>query len=297
MSMNTNSFGFFGKVQEVEVKPNEISGQFDGFKSFLWIPVIFTFRMPNSGIEFDVIAIKASLKLKNTGSTVSSITVFTQIHVNVAERKATEQFKFQLERDALELIEMNREGDMHFSIELSFQLLHGARIEIGNFTPRGINGIQIEETFVQPIIPKSIWVEKILEELNYGAFKLIEIPIHYTELLEPYNDIISEFILAEGYYKKQDYDKCIAHCRGALDALHRNLKKIKDKIPSEKNFKWMENIDEATLTYIDELDKANTRIMATTHHPGKSSIFLRNEANSIYLVTLGLVNFVSNIKK
>jgi hypothetical protein len=145
-------------------------------------------------------------------------------------------------------------------------------------------------------IPRSVWVEKLLPQLGYKAFKLIEIPLSHTSLSEAYDDIITEFTKAEMYYKQQDYNKCVSHCRHTMDALTRNLKKIKETVPSESMFKWLKDIDTSTLTWIDDLNKANNAITSKTHHSGQTRDFTKAEADSIYLVTLGLLNLLGHLK-
>ncbi|MBI5539666.1 MAG: hypothetical protein HY951_06375 [Bacteroidia bacterium] len=145
-------------------------------------------------------------------------------------------------------------------------------------------------------IPKSHWVEKILPNLGYQSLKLIEIPLTHKTLKEAYGDIIFEFNKAEGYFNQKDYNKCVAHCRCTLDALTRNLIKIRKQEASETAFKWLKSIDTATYKWIDELNKANTALSGKTHHAGQKRDFSRQEAESIYLVILGLLNFIAHIK-
>ena len=80
-----------------------------------------------------------------------------------------------------------------------------------------------------------------------------------------------------------------------LQAL-RIYKKIKEQVASQAAFKWLENIDTATFNWIDELNKSNAALTSKTHHSGNKRDFTRQEAESIYLVILGLLNFVAHIK-
>lgn len=57
-------------------------------------------------------------------------------------------------------------------------------------------------------------------------------------------------------------------------------------------FKWLKTVDEATLAWIDAVDKSLSAVTSLTHHPGLKREFNRREAESIYLVTLGLLNFI-----
>lgn len=144
----------------------------------------------------------------------------------------------------------------------------------------------------QFIIPKSNWSEKLIRSLGYPGFKLIEIPLKHNIIKEAYNDIINELNLAQDYYKRGDNNKCVQHCRGALDKLNGSLKALKENAKSKSRLGWLEKVDKATLTWIDTMDQSTFAITSGPHHSGLKKEFTRIEAESIYLVTLGSMNFV-----
>lgn len=135
-------------------------------------------------------------------------------------------------------------------------------------------------------------MEKILPTLGVLGFKLIEIRLTHQRLQKAYDNIIAEFTAAEKYFNQGDYNKAVAYCRHTRDDLTRNLKKLKDRVESETAFRWLTTIDEATLLWIHTVDKSLTPITSKTHHSGLKKDFTCREAESIYLVTLGLLNFV-----
>lgn len=79
-----------------------------------------------------------------------------------------------------------------------------------------------------------------------------------------------------------------------MDHLSRNLIKIKNSAESESMFKWLSKIDESTFTWIDDVNRALTSIGSKPHHIGLKREFTRYEAESIYLITLGLMNFIGH---
>ncbi len=293
--MNTNSFSIQSKVQNIEVQPNDIDGSFDGFLSYLRFFVNFKFRQPTPRTEFDVLAITARLLLPRE-VIISKVVVHPNISVS-NDCSMAEWFKFELNQRALEFIEKTRTGDIQFKLELDFQIQLKSLTGI-DASGRSAEGTFVERTYLQPIVPKSIWAEKILKSLGYRSFTLIEIPLHHSLLEEAYEGIVAEFKEAEQYFLKQDYNKTIAHCRSTMDALTRNLTKIKKNEPSETKFKWFESTSETTLAYIDGLNKGNAAIGSKTHHAVSSNRnFTRIDAESIYLVTLGLLHFVNGVKE
>lgn len=295
--MEKASFLLFSKVQEISISLDQITGSNDGLRSFLNVFISFTFRKPATEIVFDIISISAKLKFQNPNVLLSEKDVLAGYSVNKEEYRTGEWFNFVLDYNAISSIEKHRNDDVLFNIELTMLALMKTEVNFQNGRViRGADGLMKETTKIHFSIPKSIWVEKILMNLGFQNLKLIEIPLTHKTLKEAYTDIIFEFNKAESYFNQKDYNKCVAHCRHTLDTLTRNLKKIKDQVPSETSFKWLESIDSATFNWIDELNKSNTALSSKTHHSGQKRDFSRQEAESIYLVILGLLNFIAYIK-
>lgn len=296
--MNSSSFTILNKVQEITIIPSEITGSYDGLNSYLCIPVNFIFRIPNINLNFDIITITGTLKTQQPTSALCERIENIGYTVTQSEIKYSQLFNFKLGNREIDFFEKNRTGDATFLIEFGI-VIHIK--DILGIEPKGQYirssiGFQVEKSKIHISVPKSIWVEQILKQLGHQSFILIEVPLNHKTLKEAYDNIVSEFILAEDYFKNQDYNKCIAHCRSTLDALTRNLKKIRDNTESETSFKWLKDIDDVTLNWIDKVNKAESAITAKTHHSGLNRDFKRYEAESIYLVTLGLVNFIAHIK-
>lgn len=279
------------KSQDISIQTELIKGTTDGLRSVLHVFVEFTVRRPYKATSIDLVTIDACLRLYNPGQLLSRIVVPASIHAVNEEWTQGTWLEFVLDEAALTAIEKNRTDDIRFNLELilSFWIV-SPNYPSGGFQNSATGAIQIT-------IPRSVWVEKILSQLGYRSFKLVEVPLHHEALLEAYDDIISEFNKAEKYFKHPDYNKCVAHCRHALDKLTRNLKKLKTISDTETGFKWLKAIDESTLEWIDELNKASSGITSKSHHSGQKRDFTRAEAESIYLITLGLLNYVGHIAK
>jgi hypothetical protein len=289
--MHKTSLVVDSKSQDISIQTELIKGTTDGLRSSLHIFVEFTVRRPYKATSIDLVTIDASLRLYNPGQLLSRIIVAASIHGVNEEWKQGAWLEFVLDEAALNAIEKHRTDDIRFNLELilSFWIV-SPNYPNGGFQNGATGAIQIT-------IPRSVWVEKILSQLGYRSFRLVEIPLHHESLLEAYDDIISEFNKAEKYFKHPDYNKCVAHCRHALDKLTRNLKKIKEISDTETGFKWLKAIDESTLEWIDKMDKACSGITSKANHGGQKRDFTRAEAESIYLVTVGLLNYIGNIAK
>ncbi|MBA2612936.1 MAG: hypothetical protein H0U95_13265 [Bacteroidetes bacterium] len=294
---NSTSFNIFTKSQEIYIKPDNIKTRFDGLRSFLEVIVSYTFRKPNEYDIFDVMSVNAKLKLQTPSILLSELTILSHITVDSVEYTSSDKFSFVLDDKALFAIEKYRSGDANFSIEFSLGLTLKTELKISGHLVKSIRNQTIERASLSLNIPKSIWVEELLSNIGHKNLKLVEIPLNHKLLKEAYDDIIFEFNKAEKYFNDSDFDKCVAHCRSTLDALTRNLIKIKKEIPSETAFKWLENIGKSTYTWIDELNKSSQTLGSKPHHAGHKDEYTRQEAESIYLVTLGLLNFVGHIDK
>lgn len=296
--MNKSSFDIFSKVQDVSVNPENITGTFDGLRSFLNVFISVVYRPPSKELSIDVIAMSAKLKLQHPGTLLSEVVLPVGQSIPREEYSTGEWFNFVLDEPAMHTIEKSRTGDIQFIIELT--VVTNLKSHFNSSSQKIIKSLdQVHKgsTRLSLVIPRSVWVEKILPGTGFKNLKLIEIPVTHRSLKEAYQDIVFEFNKAEEYFNQQDYNKCIAHCRHTLDALTRNLKKIKEQQPSETAFKWLEKIDNATFSWIDELNKSNAALTSKTHHSGHKRDFSKHEAESVYLVTLGLLNFIGHMNR
>jgi len=296
--MYTSSFDIYSKVQTIEVKPNEIEGEFDGLNSFIAIFLYFTYRFPNEETILDIISASAKLKLQSPAVELSECNVQIGLTIPRKEYDQGEWFRFKVSKEALRIVENRRKGDLSLHIELfvtcaTKKLVNSLQGKVIAIPDR----MHKEKSDLHFTIPRSVWIESILNNTGFQTLRLFEIPVDHKLIKEVYKDIIFEFDQAEEYYIKQDYNKCIAHCRNVLDALHRNLKKLKAGIESETAFQWLKTIDNSTIDWIDSMDKANSSISSKAHHSGHKEQFSRQQAEAVYLTVLGLINYVGHIKQ
>jgi hypothetical protein len=296
--MAETTFAISNMSQTVGISVKDISASNDHLFIYLHIPVSFTFRALNDDVAFDVLAIHGKLMYSNPAQLLSEAVLPYATSVQTRESIRGGSIKFTLSRNAFHFIEKNRKGNMALYLELI--LTTAVKSSISQFTGKRTyvtDYIQNETVQVNFEVPRSDWAEKILKQSGFRNLTMIEIPLSHDKLLEAYDDIIFEFKKAEEYFNTQDYNKCVAHCHNTLDGLTRNLTKIKKNLPSETGFKWLETIDQETLSWIDKLDQRTSALASKSHHSGHKTDFVRPEAESIYLVTLGLLNYVGHIVK
>jgi hypothetical protein len=205
-----------------------------------------------------------------------------------AESKSGYQIRFNINKPALHYIEKQRHDDIPFKLEVDIHTIVWNSGRVRDYT-------ETIPVSLQFVIPQSVWTNNLLPALGFRHFKLIEVPVLHDLLKEPYDHVISEFNKAELYFKKHDYNTCVGHCRSTMEILNQQLKLIKDQTKSGTAFKWFQSVDQATLDWIEAVFKANQAITSKAHHPGDHNDFDRHQAESIYLVVLGLMNFVGHL--
>ncbi len=299
--MNTGSLTIYEKVQEMKIIPREIVAENDTLNSFLKIPIHFTFNQPFKD-HFNIPSITATLLLNNVELSQADEYVGFSIEKNVEDAisKDNHVFKFRFSERTIDFIEKNRNGDIKFRISIAGIIFYkGIHITAKIQTPkqiRSLDGTMRINNYFDFEIPQSQWVKSILPNLNYQNFKLIEVPLNHRKLKEAYEGIVKEFSKADEYFKSQNYNECVGGCRKTMEKLKNALVQIKKISESSSNFEWLSDINYSTFRWIDEMNKANSAITSKPHHAGFDKEFTRNEAESIYLVTLGLLNFVGSLK-
>lgn len=295
--MGKGSFEILSKVQDVEVKEQEIIASSDALNSYLTIPVNVKFRLPQSNMSIDFLGCESTLLFGENQMLCSQFnknigyTYFDDSNFRI-------DLKFNLTKDVISQIEKLRHSSLRFTIKMKFLIALKNKIVLNSdVTLWSSNYLQNQDSQIEIEIPKSTWVESLMLNLGYNNIRLIEIPKTHNQLTDEYQKIKKEFDTAEDYFNKKDYNKCISHCRNVLDALNRNLKKNKNEKPLEPTFGWLKSISQSSYTWIDSVCSATHVLASKTHHPGDYENFTRQEAESIFLVVLGLINFIAHAKK
>lgn len=291
------SFQIGTLVQDGFVKLENVQTTTDGLRAFMTIYLDFQLRKSRDADNTTAInffSIQANLLLLHGNVLLSTTTQPCSFKLFEEDVDTGASLRFMLDDAAIFAIQKFRNGeDVHLKIEYTVSALVKDAFEpIDKTIVWSAENVRYFQGQTQFIIPKSNWSEKLIRGLGHPGFKLIEIPLKHNIIKEAYSDIIDEFNQAQDYYKKGDNNKCVQHCRGALDKLNSSLKDLKNSAKSKSRLGWLEKIDEATRTWIDTMNLSTFAITSGPHHAGLKKEFTRVEAESIYLVTLGLMNFV-----
>jgi len=285
--MNTANFSIGAQNQTVSINTELISGSHDELFAYLSLPVSFTLQSAeNTG--FHLLPLNAQLLFQNPTQLLSE-TISTSGTTVGRTGNPSFVLQFKLDPRVMHFIEKKRVGDIKILLTLNVHTLF--------YRVSGSQGhIQSDEAKINFTLPRSVWIEKLLPALGFRNLKLIEIPLTHDILKEAYAHIISEFNKAEQYFNDKDYNKCVAHCRNTMDELKRELKLIKDNVESKSNFDWLKSINDHTRDWIDKVNRSTQAIASKAHHAGQTSSFTRHEAESIYVVVLGLMNYIGHLQ-
>jgi hypothetical protein len=145
-------------------------------------------------------------------------------------------------------------------------------------------------------ITQSQWINKILPKLGYKQYRLIELPSFSNIIPESYKISISELETASMYFKNNDWDKVVSHCRSAIDPIKNEIQNLKATINSDSEFKWFRTLNDKTFDWLEICISSTYSLSSKTHHSISMGHFTRMEAQIILMITTSLVAYAGQLK-
>lgn len=297
--MATGSIYFLGGNPEFAIPHDEVIGHGGSNGPTLLLPIKLDFsRLGNNRnpapVRIEIICLKGSLYATEQRVKLPENTNLLS-HSILNESSFRTQFQFLLTNEIVNKIEKHRNGDLNFTLELSFQAsiykeLPGTATQ--SLSNLYVSGIENGSGTIQFQISQSHWIKKVLPGLGYGAIRLIEMPGQNEILGEDYKKTLDELEAAKIYFVNGDYDKAVAHCRVAIEPFKKRLQDLKEHINSGSEFDWIKSISTYTAEWLDQLLKASYGLTSKTHHPPSLGHFSRKEAESILMITTGIVYYI-----
>lgn len=300
-------FGIYsGSDNKIRLDPITIMGEGGPQYPRLMVPIymdlVLTTTHENIKKPLLILSASSSLFLANNLKIANSVQDFSPEYV-LYDREYTRQhnFEFPLDHYRIEKIEENRRGDLGLRLDIKFifgeyeSILaqeKGKNRPVKKYFITHFNDRTVQLKFE---IPQSHWVGKVLPRFGYGQFKILEIPVINEIDSEAFLESFEELKHAEKYYITGEYDKAVEHCRTALEPIKKELPKIKELISSESKFEWIKEISNGTLEWLDKIDKKTRAITSKPHHLPSIGHFSRYEAESIILITISLINYISKL--
>ncbi|TGK01631.1 hypothetical protein EHO58_17945 [Leptospira selangorensis] len=229
---------------------------------------------------------------------ISEVDKFSKLHTFDFSLKYTSNFdcNFKIPNSIFEKIESNRKDDVNFSIDFVFHANKKRKIVgIDNQTFEVIEATQnLLTANLHFNIPKSFWIEKILNNSTLQKIALVEIPISSFSDLEYFTQAINELNEANKYYLLGDYDKSVGHCRSLLESLQKEKDKLLKYSDSDSNKKAFIDANALTFDWLDKTSKTIKSITNKPHHSPSVGHFGREEGYSILLIVMALIKFWSS---
>ncbi len=203
---------------------------------------------------------------------------------------------FILSNSALEHIEATRKNDIQINLDIVLHVRkkikikndHGSELEASDSTHHLAFG------YLNFTIPKSFWIENIINNSTLQKIALVEIPIGSIPDIDFFIETIGELKEAQSYYLQGDYDKSVAHCRSLLESLLKEKNQLLSFSESDSNKKAFIDANKLTFEWLDNTRKAIKAITNKPHHSPSMGHFGREESYSIMLICSAILKFWSS---
>ena len=253
--------------------------------------------------HFAILNVQCGLFLQDPSLKIAdAINNFSPNKVHFVGHSTTYEVEFPLDQYRIERIEEKRKDDLNITV--SFHLITSLCM------PQVIqrNDRQVTEEFLTTDfdstsvrlsldVPKSHWIEKVLPSLGYGEVRIVEIPLAEGIVARESPKSLDEFMHAQEYFDKGDYDKAVEHCRTAIEPIREILHRLKGMIESNTEYDWVKEIGEATCDWLDKIYKKTRNLTSKPHHLPSVGHFSRYDAEAILLVTTALIAYVGKLSK
>jgi len=202
----------------------------------------------------------------------------------------------------LKRLEEKRKGDMH--LEFQFTMLMGKHatflIKSDSFNDNVASFHKIQSTLILTV-PKSNWVENVLNNTGFHEIKLIEVPIPKKIIPQDvFQKALLELDRANKYYYDGDYNKASLHCRMAIETIPESLPydtKEDRRGYSKRLGKFMEQylnqtIPEDKRKLIHDILNGIYSICSEPGHPSQEVPITRNEAEFYIIICSAFLAYV-----
>lgn len=287
-------------AQPFKIDPTEITANGDKTNPYLNIPIRLTLKPINNKrpdmVCYFLTNIEANIICNGFRHKTSEILKVCNIEVT-DETQETVTLLFPLDPARINLIESSRKENLNIVLNIRFH--YGICVPIISQSSSKeyiIGSYGSDYKHINFEIPQSNWVKTILPGLGFQSFRLIELPEYSNLIPEEYKLSLGELAEAEKYYRNGDYDKVVSHCRAALDPFKGKMKEMREYIKSKSEFEWIDSSATATYTWLSALYFDSINFASKTHHPPSMGHFDRSDAESIYLVTVGILSYIGKLK-
>jgi len=189
---------------------------------------------------YNIFAHEAELKLTNVHKVLATSIGFESFEIEPKSERVIEPI-FELDYRKLDFIEENRSGDISFIINLNLIGIYRYKKDgyenILEAFQRGIQTFEVRvsspEHHNEIVIAQSEWI-KILEKLDYGKIKIIELSIPVISPSRLFNRAVKHFENAKRNFEEGKYPEVLTSCIHVIEELDK-LINLNEKPKAKKH--------------------------------------------------------------
>ncbi len=299
--MNKRAFDILSVAQEFWVLNDSAIAHGDSISPYFRVPMHLKLTPPNNRVEFILTDIEATLLFPGFTEETSRTHKICNIDVFLSQggMQTTVYLEFRLDQNKIAIIEKNRKGPARFSLNMLFRwgiYTFSGTTDTKPWNKRFVSQYDAHYDSIFSIEINPIkWGTEILPILGNQPFRLIEIPSENNLIPRGYEKSLKELDAAKTFYQQGYYDTAVAHCRTALDPFKDVIKDLVKNIPNEKERNWLETMTTETHLWLNKITKATKSLASETHHQPSFGHFDRNEAELIYIITVGIIGYIGRV--
>lgn len=290
---------FIIKNTQQENEINTPTAKTNGNGPVLTIPISISLKNIEEKPQTKFVLNYVSATLRIVGLSNSDLTITLPLSMDIDNcSQSLYYFEFSLSKSLINKIEEQRKSDAFFELKLDYHLSHYLYLQNAGqpnaciFLKAARSTSELKFTIAQ-----SDWVKNFLPNFGYQACEILELPLKSNISPNIFPKATTEFQAGFKYFTNGDYDKAVSQCRIAIEPIKNDLPKISQRIQSKSESDWYKKFLEASISYLETTIGATYSFSSKAHHNPSIGHFNRKTAESILLITGGLLNFAAQISE
>lgn len=236
----------------------------------------------------EILLVKSELRTKDSSLKIGEGLSIVSYNLTSTQTTYNGDLQFTIAHDSIHKIEQHRKGDLPISL--------GLAIQAAKYYGDVVSGFDKGNGYVDFQIPQSYWVNNVLPGIGHKSFTLVELPTASQIIPAEYARSLNELEEARKYFIIGDYDKTVAHCRGAIDPFRAQKDQIKKYSKTRSEFSWINEVLEATDEWLTRMIKATFSVASKSHHAPSMGHFDRRDAEIVVMMTTAIVAYIGKLE-
>jgi hypothetical protein len=223
-------------VAEASLEANSIFGTGYADYSILILPMQLDLRYPYKQAGS---AIELCCRVASANSGYITPVIFTPMQFRASAehlhlKNNTVHLEIPLDRERIAALERDRRGD-DLQLRLDCELLADELVELAKTQapyPAPVWGIREHHSMhsqIPLVIPRDVWVKRVLPGVGFGVVRVIELPAVTVEACNALKHSYDALRQAQEWHLIRLYDDAVGKCRVALDPFFELTEKIDEK--------------------------------------------------------------------